>query len=321
MNVKPLLTYRVGGGNDQVVKGDGWTGINKPIKVQTAEGDVFVAKSNTQGAFAGIYPDHNTHMDNVREIVASHIVADEFGMPTLTFQQGFLVEGDKRTEKVLSPMRNDFDTLEHASVSSVKDGDKAVGLSILLGWMGDWDSTYNDSNMWVRKDGTLMGADYGYSLKPGISAAGLPFANVKVMKHFATSQNVRAMTDRIAGLSDASIREMVERQGSKWIEDWSPAMSSSMSDALIANRDEIRKDNPYLKYVEGFHPVTRQPLLKMNFPRFWWKAGGGQLPPWNRPDQYLDTLEAIARYGKANRFAKFVHAVRQHVPSPEEKKA
>lgn len=311
----PLETYPVA--QDQVVTGSGWSGINKPIRVQTADGTQYVAKSNTQGAFSGLYPHHDTHMDNVREIVASHIVAEEFGMPTLTFQQGVLVADGQRTEKVLSPLRNDFQTLESASVKSIKNGDQAVALCILLGWLGDWDTTFNDSNIWVRNDGVLMGADYGYSLRPGIQAAGVPFANTRVMREFATPENVRQITDRICSLTDQDIEGMVERQGGRWIQDWSEEKSQQMSSALIANRDQLRKKNPYLDYVQGLHPGLSPAMLKMKMPIFWCKAGGAQLPPWNRPDQYLDAMEAMARYAKMNRIASMFHVIRQHVPGGE----
>ena len=317
--VAPIDTYPME--DSSLVKGDGWAGINKPIKVRDAQGNVFVAKSNTLGAFIGLHPDHDTRTENIHEIVASHIVADEFKMPSLTFQEGYLVNGDQKIEKVLSPLRSDFQTLEHASVKSVKDGDAAVALTVLQGGLlGDWDSTFNDSNVWVRNDGVLMGADYGYAMAPGIECVGVPYANIKVMKEFATEENVKAITDKITNLSDEEIHGMVDRVGRRWIHDWSPKMEADMSSTLIANRDALKKDNPFLDHVQGFHPGLKGPLLKLKYPRFFYKASHAKFP-WKRPDQALDVLGAVARYAKKPALEKFIHKIREHVPSPEQKPA
>lgn len=317
--VAPLEVFPT---DQSVVKGDGWAGINKPVVAKDAEGHLFVAKSNTLGAFIGLHPDHDTHKENVREIVASHIVADEFKLPSLTFQEGFVKDSHgNKIEKVVSHKRDDFQTLEQASIDSVKDGDAAVTLTVLQGGLlGDWDSTFNDSNVWVRNDGALMGADYGYAMADGISCVGIPYANAKVMKKFATKENVTAITDKIKNLSDEEIHGMVDRTGKKWISDWSTEMESELSGALIHNRDALKKHNPFLKYVEGFHPIVNSKLAKATYPVFFYKASHAEFP-WHRPDQALDVLGAVASYAHASGLEKVIHKIREHVPSPEQKAA
>ncbi|MBS2036861.1 hypothetical protein JST97_17855 [bacterium] len=305
--------------------GTGWTGINKPIRVTDPKdpNSAYVAKNNTDGAFISLHPHHDTRKDNITEIVMSHIVADEFKMPSLTFREGNLVTPDgRKSQVVLSPLRTDFKTLEHVAVEEIKDGDQAVALTVLQGGLlGDWDSTFNDSNLWVRNDGVAMGADYGYAGKPGISCLGVPFANIKIMKAFANRENVTSISDRIKNLSDEEIQAMVERQGSKWIRDWNPQISKELSDNLISNRNRMRQHNPFLKYVEGFHPGLKGPLLHSKYPAFFWKCSQAEAPPLNRPDQWLDVLIAVSKYKKSETMAKFFTYMRSQVQSPEEKAA
>jgi hypothetical protein len=318
-SVTPLDVYPVP--NDSLKKGDGWAGINKPVKVAAADGTMYVAKSNTLGLFAALHPDQNARKENVHEIVASHIMADEFKLPSLTFQEGFLNVGGQRVEKILSPLCTDIRTLEDAKVTDIKDGDTAVALTIVQGWMGDWDSTFNDSNVWVKNDGQPMGSDYGYALNPGVKAAGIPFANRKIMQAFATQENVTAITDKITSLSDKQINEMVDRVGKKWIHDWSADQHKQISGALIANRDAIKKHNPYLAYVDGFHPVIQGPLAKMRYPRFFWTASKAKMPPLNRPDQFLDVMIGVSKYARLPRLEAVATHLRKKVLSPEEKAA
>ena len=305
--VLPIDTYPVAAKGET----DSWSGINKPVKVVSESGDSFVAKSNTYGKFISLHPDHDTRLTNVKEVVASHIVADELGLPTLTFQEGYLIADGQRTERILSPLCTNFKPLSETTLDSIKDGDAAVALSITLGWLGDHDTTFNDSNVWVRDDGQLMGADYGFSCRPGIEVAGVPFANRKVMNEFATRENVSAATERITALTDEEIHRMVERQGSRWIHDWNPAMEQPMAEALIANRDQLREENPYLGYVEGIHPLLHDNLLsKANALRFHWEASHSQLPPLNRPDQILDVLSGAARVAHLKPLANLLESLR-----------
>lgn len=221
--------------------------MNKPKKVRDAEGNLWVAKSNDYGA--------DPRQENINEVVTSHLLADELDVPALTFREGTLVVGEERIPKILSPFRTDFRTLEKVPVSAVKDGDDAVRTTIVTsGLMGDWDSTGNNSNVWVLNDGTFMGADFGYAAAPGNSKGGVPYGNVKILKKFATEENIEEAVDFIKDLSDEEIHEMVERTGSTWIHDWTPEMAQRISSAMIHNRDEIRKQNLYLRYLGGENP-------------------------------------------------------------------
>lgn len=318
--VAPMDVYPVA--DDSLKKGDGWAGINKPVKVVNAAGEQFVAKSNTLGAFIALHPDHNTRNDNVDEIVVSHLMADEFGFNSLTFQEGDLVAKDgTRVQKVLSPLQKDFHTLEEVPVTNIKDGDRAVALTITQGFLGDWDSTFNDSNVWVQDNGKAKGSDYGYAGKPGIVSHGVPYANAKIMKHFATRENVTAITDKLKALTDEEIHGMVERQGSKWIRDWSPQHHDRIAGAIINNRDELRKNNPYMKWVKGFHPFLKGPMLRTMYPVFFWSASKVIPPPASRPDQWLDVFINVAKYFHLKRTETVCTYLRKHVHSPEEKQA
>ncbi|MHB2020832.1 MAG: hypothetical protein ACYCW6_28165 [Candidatus Xenobia bacterium] len=316
--VAPLDVYPMA--NDSLKPG-GWAGINKPFKTRDGAGNVWVAKSNTLGDFAALHPDWTpakVRHDNIREIVASHIMADEFHLPTLTFQEGYFNHNGQKEEKILSPLTTGFHTLEEVPVTAIKDGDTAVALTVVDGWMGDWDSTFNDSNFWVKANGSPMGSDYGMALEPGIQEDGVPFANRKIMTQFATRENVKAISDKITGLSDQDIHDMVARQGSKWIHDWNPQMEQDVSSALIANRDALKKHNPYTAYVQGFHPLLHSGLLKLKYPVFFYRASHAQFPPLNRPDQWLDVTASVASYAHLGWLEKIAKSLRHHVHSPQQ---
>jgi hypothetical protein len=325
--VQPLDVYPVQ--NENLKDGPGWAGINKPIKTSDTpdgNGKVYVAKNNSRGAFASLYPGHQARNDNIDEILASHIVADEWGMQSLTFQEGrYHARDGSVNDCILSPFRTDFKTLEETSVKSIdkSNADAAVALTILQGTLGDWDSTFNDSNVWVRSNHTAMGSDYGYAVKPGIVCHGIPFANLNIMRKFATKHNVIAITDRIKAQTDQQIYEMVDRVGQQWISGWTPELAKQKADILIHNRDLLRQKNPFLNYVQGFHPLLQHAprgLLKaLKYPSFFYSASGAKWPKENY--QRLDVLISVSKYFRFKRVEAALISIRKHVKSPEEKAA
>ena len=274
---RPLTVYPLPGDDTVTPPGGGWGGMNKPKKVQDAEGNIWVAKSNDFGA--------NPRQENIHEVVTSHLLNDELDAASLTFREGELVVGEERFPKILSPLRTDFRTLEKVPVSAVKDGDAAVRNTILAsGLMGDWDSTGNNSNVWVLNDGTFMGADFGYAALAGNSKGGVPYGNVKILKKFATEENLEETTDFIKNLSDEKIHEMVDRVGQTWIHDWTPEMEQDIASAMIHNRDEIRKQNLYTRYLD-----KENPKIDENWYIVTTQGGTGVWEPTVQQDQVQDS--------------------------------
>jgi hypothetical protein len=110
-----------------------------------------------------------------------------------------------------------------------------------------------------RSSSSVSGGDFGMAMQPGISSL-LPHGNTEVMRAFATPETVQPVIDKLRGLSDDDVRGMVEREGHKWIHDWTPAESEKLSKAIVHNLHEIKESNPWARYYEGFHPAEHGEL-------------------------------------------------------------
>ena len=175
-----------------------------------------MAKSNTLGDFAALHPDWTAakvRHDNIREIVASHIVADEFKLPTLTFQEGYFVHDGQRDEKILSKMQTDFKTLEEAPVTNIKDGNTAVAITIVDGWIGDWDLPSTTATSGSRTTGRRWASTTATRWSRH-QERWRAVRQPQDHEEFATKENVKAICDKITALSDQDIHDMVQRQGS-----------------------------------------------------------------------------------------------------------
>lgn len=195
-----------------------------------------------------VFPQEPRHSD-VREILASHIMTDEFGLSGLDYQEGTWVDAQGQAQKgVISPVVEGLRTLQDAPVEAIRNPDEAVAINVVRAWMGDWDSIKNDSNAFLLPDGTFIGGDYGWCFRDRVRDSAVPFGNEKVLRTFATEKNVQPVLDRICHLSDDDVHAMVDRIGRKNVSGWTPAQADYYSGFLIRNRDRLRKDNPFLTY-------------------------------------------------------------------------
>lgn len=280
-NVKPVRVTPI----TDPVKDDGkWGGINKPIRAITEDGREVVFKHNSLGVISKLGgKKENEKERDIKEVIASHIMEKYFNLPTVTYYEGYYINKNaERVEGVFSDLRKDIleefndgatkkvkgRTLENTPVSEIKIPDVAVAQSIVKGWMGDWDITVNDSNVWVAKDGTPLAADFGFSLNNGIISTFLrvPNANIKVMKVFAKKENVEPVVEKIRKLSDDEIKDMVHWANVTYINNSSMKTEKELASILINNRDILRKTNPFAKYYNG--PLNFiQPLIhEISFP-------------------------------------------------------
>ena len=298
-----------------------WSGINKPIIGHDENGKKVVFKHNTLGIFSRVYPKSEMRERDVKEIVSSHIMAEEFDLPTVTYREGYVVD-DKGQQRdgIVCDFCEGLRTLENTDVKEIKNPDQTVQQSIIKGWMGDWDIIKNDSNVWILPDGTSVAADFGFALFDGITDFGVPNANEKVMQQLSNPENVDPVVNKIKNLSDEDIKGMVHRAGSKNVKDWTPKWEKEFTDVLIRNRDRLKKKNPFDNYYNGFHPTLKKPLNKLMYPLIFFTPEFQIKGAWKHPEVILDTFKALAGVYQMPLIAKAIGSVEERIIAMQDRK-
>lgn len=309
-----VLITRVTPSKKKAAKENEWSGINKPIIGTDEKGNKVVFKHNTLGIFARVYPPSEMRERDVKEIVASRIMADEFKLPTVTYREGEVTDDKGQVHQgIVCNFVDGLRTLENTPPEAINDPDTAVAQSVVKGWMGDWDLIKNDSNVWIDKDGTPLAADFGFSIFDGITDFKVPNANEKVMTAFSKSENVDPIVNKIKNLSDKEIQGMVHRAGTKHVRDWNPKWEKEFSDVLIRNRDRLKKDNPFDNYYNGFHPFLKKPLNKLSYPLIFFTPEFQIEGAWGHPEVVLDTFKALAGVYHMPIIAKFLGNIEEKI--------
>lgn len=241
--------------------GDGFAGVNKPMRATTEDGQDVVFKHNDvsgYGAFGRLIPPSVKRMLDVKEIVLSHISHDDFKLPGATYREAYVLDAQgHRQEGIISDWMPGIETLHDAPVTDIKDGDLAVREAVVKGFLGDADTTKPlSSNVWIVKPtGQPIVGDFGNAGQRGVSVLGVPRANQQVMWKFANDHNVEPAVEEIRNLSDEQIKAMVDRAGSKYVHDWSPRYSRKISTVLIHNRNQLERHDVFARYYQGWHPL------------------------------------------------------------------
>ncbi len=207
-----------------------------------------------------------------REVVASHIMVDEFKLSGIPYQEGLVQSQEGHLEKaVICPYVPDLATLCEIPVEKIKNPQEAVSQCIVKGWLGEWGTILNNSNVFVKKDGTVLAGDFGEAFKKGIRFRpvsfprfkGFPKANFTVMNQYANPSNVSPMAEKIRNLSDGEIRGMVHKYGTEYTSFWNRELEDQFTQVLRDNRDELRKENVFEGFYKGFHPFIKPPLSSL----------------------------------------------------------
>jgi hypothetical protein len=105
-----------------VAKEGNWSGINKPVLGTNEDGNKVVFKHNTLGIFQRACPPDEMRNRDVKEVVASHIMADEFNLPSVTYDEGYLVKEDgQEYQGIVCGFIEGLNTLEDASLEDIKN--------------------------------------------------------------------------------------------------------------------------------------------------------------------------------------------------------
>jgi hypothetical protein len=247
-------------------------GLHQVKKAVDKDGNIFVVKSYdfSYSRFRPIKPEEKEELI-AKEIVASHILADDFKIPAVTYSQGLIEHANGKTEKtIVSKFVPGLSTLWETPVKKIQNPDEAVKQCIVRGWMGDKDIIVNNSNIWITREGKAIAGDFGNAFRKKIAVNfgkrkgkfEIPKANLKVMRAFATCANVNPISEKIKNLSDDQIKVMVHKAGSQHVQGWNQNLEDKLTGILIYNRDQLRKRNPFEDFFTGSHLFLHPSSIK-----------------------------------------------------------
>ena len=124
----------------------------------------------------------------------------------------------------------------------LRDPDRAILGTVVCAWLGDFDRSIKNENIWFDGKNDVIYGDYGCAGLEHINAFGvMPKVNRKLFATVATRENVEDALDKVRGLSNRRIHEMV-RQGARLIPTVTDDVLKEMTMTLIKNRDQLRAD-------------------------------------------------------------------------------
>ncbi|MBX3168396.1 MAG: hypothetical protein KF760_13340 [Candidatus Eremiobacteraeota bacterium] len=130
-------------------------------------------------------------------------------------------------------------------LQGLQDPDRAILGTVVCAWMGDFDRSIKNENIWFDKNKEVIYGDYGCAGLEQINAFGvMPKVNRKLFASAATPENVAAALEKIRGLSNRAIHDMV-RQGARLIPTVTREVLQEMTATLIKNRDQLRQDKSW----------------------------------------------------------------------------
>lgn len=130
-------------------------------------------------------------------------------------------------------------------LQNLKDPDRAILGTVVCAWMGDFDRSIKNENIWFDKSEEVVYGDYGCAGLEQINAFGvMPKVNRKLFAEVGTRENVQAALDKVRNLSNRQIHDMV-RHGARLIPTVTGDVLQEMTATLIKNRDQLRQDKDW----------------------------------------------------------------------------
>jgi hypothetical protein len=260
-------------------------GLNAPVFCLKADGE--------KGVFKPFVVDENPktadlkRKETVYEIVSSHIM-NEMGIPTITYYEA---KGDVKGKELFGVVsdyvKNSSLAQNPTLLTEIKNPDETLRGLVFDAWIGNFDRILNNSNIWVKDGGEVIFGDYGCAFRKGVTAFGIPKANISVMNVHAKKEPIEKALGEIRSMSDEDIAALVDK-GLTNTSMGDERIRNHMVGVLIRNRNELRETNPF----EGFY--TQNPVeIKLSekaskdVAKIFIEKYGGKDPD---PDQILDRL-------------------------------
>jgi hypothetical protein len=217
-------------------------GLNAPVFCKNAEEGTgvfkpFAVDSNPRSA-------ELKRKETVYEITSADIMK-HFGIPTITYYEARgKIKGEERLGVYSDYVKNRSLAQDPTLLKEIKNPDETVRGIIFDAWLGNFDRIINNSNIWVKEDNNVIFGDYGCAFRKGVTAFGLPKANLSVMSLYATEANVGKALIEIRSLTDDDIAALVD-QGLMHTTLGDESLRDHMVGVLIHNRNELRASNPF----------------------------------------------------------------------------
>lgn len=185
-------------------------------------------------------------------------------------------------------------------LQGLKNKDQAILGTVVCAWLGDFDRSIKDENIWFDGNKDVIYGDYGCAGLEKINAFGvMPKVNRKLFATAATPENVEAALDKIRNLSNRQIHDMVH-QGAKLIPTVTDDVLKEMTVTLIKNRDQLRADKTWAQDLIGPEQAGHYPMpdniANAVLDRVLEKFGGGD-PTRSSEEIARLAMQAVPGYG------------------------
>ncbi len=145
-------------------------------------------------------------------------------------------------------------------LQGLKDPDRAILGTVVCAWLGDFDRSVKNENIWFDKNKEVIYGDYGCAGLEQVNAFGvMPKVNRKLFATLGTPENVQSALEKVRGLSNRQIHDMV-RRGARQIPTVTKDVLQEMTATLIKNRDQLRRDKSWGLDLIGPEQTSSYPM-------------------------------------------------------------
>lgn len=233
-------------------------GRNDCAMIRDGSGRALFFKRNTGSAYRALVTSAERRRREVAHIVASHLMAETFGLPIAPFRDVVLrLDRNRRVEGIACAYLTGLRPFHEAMHRPITNREDALLQIVVLAWLGDTDRIETPDNECVDEQGRYIALDFDFCFNDGVSILGLPKASRRGLEAFATPAAVARIVDRIAPLSDETIARMVDDVGRAWVHDWTPALARDFTAVLVRNRDALRQTQAF-EIFQAAHGSVRQ---------------------------------------------------------------
>ena len=194
--------------------------------------------------------------------VISSSIMQELGCQTVHYREAHAMFKGEVLRGVACELINGMEELAgHENLlKDLKEPDRAVRGTVVCAWLGDFDRSIKDENIWFDGNKEVIYGDYGCAGLEKIDAFGvMPKVNRKLFAAVATPENVGAALDTVRNLSNREIHDMVHR-GARLIPTATAEVLKEMTMTLIKNRDELRSDKGWSLDLIGAEQTRHYPM-------------------------------------------------------------
>jgi hypothetical protein len=195
------------------------------------------------------------------QVISSDIMS-ELGCHTVRYREAHAHHNGEVLRGTACELVEDIQELAgHENLlENLKDPDRAILGTVVCAWLGDFDRSIKNENIWFDKNREVIFGDYGCAGLEQVNAFGvMPKVNRKLFASAATPENVGAALDKVRGLSNRQIHDMV-RHGARLIPTVTKDVLEEMTATLIKNRDQLRADKGWGLDLIGPEQTSRYPM-------------------------------------------------------------